>query len=568
MMTSGRAVRGGTFAHLLSVLACLSLLTAFGAPTAFAHEGHDHGEVSASPAVQTAPRVTAVSENYQFVGIVEGEVLVIYLDRSADNAPVTSATLEVTIGETSAQAELQKNGTYEIASPRLKAPGSHEVLVSITDGTTTDLLAAALNIPTQSSGAIGFDHTIWSHLGEHLQPSTRILGWASGGALGLVGLGLLVSGRRRGLAAAVLMLGGIVIGSTVALAHSGHDHGGPTPGAVPTGNAPQRLPDGTIFLPKPSQRLLEIRTRILETETTTRTVRFAGRIVANPNHSGVVQSTIQGRFIPPLEGVQLIGASVKAGDVMGSVAPSFISKDASDMTQTLGELDQQIALARTKLARQERLLRSNVVAPAVVDEIRIQLDGYLTRRKELLAARVQPEELRAPVDGVITAVRVVAGQVVSQSDALFTIVDPKRLMVEALAFDQNGSTEIEGAILATGDNVQSRLRFVGRSRSLQQQYSVLSFEVLDPNPALNVGTPVTITGRSGTTVTGIILPRAAIAQAPNGQMVVFSQKEPEIFEPKAVRFEPFDAGSVLVLAGVTRGDKIVVQGAQLVNQVR
>jgi RND family efflux transporter MFP subunit len=567
MMTSGRAVRGGTFAHLLSVLACLSLLTSFGAPAALAHEGHDHGAGAASPAVQAAPRVTAVSENYQFVGIVEGEVLVIYLDRYADNAPVTSATLEVTIGETAAQAELQKNGTYEIVSPHLKTPGSHEVLVNIKDGATTDLLVAALSIPAPGTGAVGFDHTIWSHLGEHLQPSTRILGWASGGALGLVGLGLLLNGRRRALAAAVLMLGGLVIGSTVALAHSGRDHE-PASAAVATGNAPQRQPDGMIFLPKPSQRLLEVRTRILEAETTTRTVRFAGRIVANPNHSGVVQSTIQGRFIPPPEGVLLIGANVKAGDVMGSVAPSFISKDASDMTQTLGELDQQIALARTKLSRQESLLRSNVVAPAVVDEIRIQLEGYLTRRKELLAARVQPEELRAPVDGVITAVRVVAGQVVSQSDALFTIVDPKSLMVEALAFDQNGSTEIEGAISVTGDNVKSRLRFVGRSRSLQQQYSVLSFEVLDPNPALNVGTPVTITGRSGTPVTGIILPRAAIAQAPNGQMVVFSHKEPEIFEPKAVRFEPFDAGSVLVLAGVTAGDKIVVQGAQLVNQVR
>ena len=144
------------------------------------------------------------------------------------------------------------------------------------------------------------------------------------------------------------------------------------------------------------------------------------------------------------------------------------------MTQTLGELDQQIALARTKLARQESLLRSNVVATAVVDEIRIQLEGYLKRRQELLAARIQPEELRAPVDGVITASRVVAGQVVAQSDVLFTIVDPTSLMVEALAFDQSNGDEINGATSVTGDNVQSRLRFVGRSRSLQQQYSVIS----------------------------------------------------------------------------------------------
>ena len=169
---------------------------------------------------------------------------------------------------------------------------------------------------------------------------------------------------------------------------------------------------------------------------------------------------------------------------------------------------------------------------------------------------------------MITASRVVAGQVVAQSDVLFTIVDPTSLMVEALAFDQSNGDEINGATSVTGDNVQSRLRFVGRSRSLQQQYSVISFEVLDPSPALNVGTPVTIVGRAGAPVTGIIIPRSAIAQAPNGQMVVFRHKEPETFEPKAIRFEPFDSATVLVLAGVERGDKIVVQGAQLINQVR
>ena len=561
----GREVPRGTCACLRAALTCVLLLLSPMGP-AVAHEGHDHGP-AATQSGPASPRITAISENYQLVGIVEGEVLVIYLDRFGDNAPVTSATLELTIGDSGATAELQKNGTYEVVSPRLKVPGSHEVLVNITDGAVTDLLVGALNIPEPAGSSVGFDHTIWSHLGEHVKPTAKVAGWAGGGLLGVVGLGLMLNGRRRGLATAVLMLGGLVIGSTVALAHSGHDHG-PAAGAGTSSNAPQRQPDGTIFLPKPSQRLLEIRTRILAPETTTRSIRFTGRIVANPNRSGVVQSTIQGRFIPPPDGVLFIGASVRAGDVMGSVAPSFISKDASDMTQTLGELDQQIALARTKLSRQESLLRSNVVAPAVVDEIRIQLDSYLARRKELLTARVQPEELRAPVDGVVTAVRVVAGQVVSQSDALFTIVDPKSLMVEALAFDQLNGAEVESATSLTADNVQSQLRFVGRSRSLQQQYSVLSFEVLNPNSSLNVGTPVTITARSGGAVTGIILPRSSVAQAPNGQMVVFRHKEPEIFEPKPIRFEPFDAGTVLVLAGVEHGDKVVVQGAQLINQVR
>jgi len=561
------AVRPHMLAPIFIALACALMLQAQAGWQALAHEGHDHGAPAKATSAPTLPRVTAVSEAYQFVGIVEGETLVIHLDRFADNEPVTSAAIEVTIEGTAIGAQLQANGTYEITSPHLKVAGSHEVLVSVTDGDTADLLIGALEIPSPHVEVPSLDHSVWDHLKGHEALPSKVIGWTGGGVLGLFGIALLTNGRRRLLATAALLLGGLIIGSTVALAHSGHDHGS-AGGTNANGNAPQRLPDGTIFIPKPSQRLLEIRTRILATEQTTRAVRFAGRIVANPNRSGVVQSTIQGRFIPPPDGVPLIGASVKAGDAMGSVAPSFISKDASDMTQALGELDQQIALARTKLSRQESLLRTNVVAPAVVDEIRIQLDGYLKRRQELLAARIAPEEMRAPVDGVITAIRVVAGQVISPSDALFTIVDPKSLMVEAMVFDQFNSEEIEDPVAITGSNVTSRLRFVGRSRSLQQQYSVLSLEVLEPSPALNVGTPVTVTGRSGAAVTGIVLPRAAVAQAPNGQMVVFSHKEPEIFEPRPIRFEPFDATSILVLAGVEAGDKVVVQGAQLVNQVR
>ena len=535
-------------------------------PSVEAHD--DHGPAAPAASAPASPRTTAVSENYQFVGIVEGEEMVIYLDRFADNQPVTTARLEVAIDGTSIVAELQKDGTYEVASPLLKTPGSHEVLVSVADGTVEDLLVGAVTIPGPEEHRHELDHSIWTHVTElghqYADPGRKVL-WAGGAGLGVAGLGLLLARRRRGLATLLIILSIAVFGSTAAFAHSGHDH---EPSSSVNGNAPQRLPNGQIFLPKPSQRLLEIRTRILQTESLRQAVRFVGRIIPNPNRSGVVQSTIAGRYLPPSKGVALIGAAVKAGDVMGSVAPSFISKDASDMAQTLGELEQQIALARSKLSRQENLLAKRVVAEAAVEETRIQLEGLVGRRKELLSAKVEPEELRAPVDGVITAVRVVAGQVVSQSDVLFEIVDPRSLMVEALAFDHARTDKIVDAISSTSDNVRSALRFVGRNRALQQQYSVLRFEVLDPSPGLDIGSPVTVTGHAGEPITGIVLPRAAIAQAPNGQMVVFRHAEPELFEPMPIRFEPFGADSVRITAGVEAGDKIVVEGAPLVNQVR
>jgi membrane fusion protein, heavy metal efflux system len=543
---------GRRFAQAI-VLAVFSAI----ACTASAHEGHDHGpEPKAGSTVPSSPRLVAISENYQLVGILEGEVLVIYLDRAEDNAPVTTATLEVSLDGTPHKAELlAKSGTYEITAPLLRKPGSYEVLVSVTDGAINDLLVGSLRIPGDN------------HAGERSLGQMFFWLLLMAGVLVVLLLAWFGSKRMRQSAAVAVTLALLLsLHPNRSSAHEGHDHG-PDVSASP-GNSPARRPDGTIFLPKPTQRLLEIQTRSAQIETRTKRVRFSGRIVANPNRSGIVQSTLQGRYEAPDGRVPPLGLHVKAGDLLGRIAPSFASIDSSDMAQTLGTLDQEIALSRRKLARQEQLLETNVVAKAAVEDIRIQVEGLEKRRRDLLAARVRPEDLRAPVDGVIATTRVVSGQVVGPSDQLFQIVDPTSLLVEALVFDQIDPDHVDEATASATNGTMIKLKFMGRSRALQQQYSLLQFLIIDAGVSLNVGAPVTVTAANGEPVTGIILPRAALAQAPNGQTVVFSHKEPEIFAPRAVRTESFDSENVLVVSGILAGEKIVIRNAPLLNQVR
>ena len=64
------------------------------------------------------------------------------------------------------------------------------------------------------------------------------------------------------------------------------------------------------------------------------------------------------------------------------------------------------------------------------------------------------------------------------------------------------------------------------------------------------------------------MPRSALAQAPSGQTVVFSHTEPEVFLPRPVRFDDLDADNVVVTAGISIGERIVVRNASLINQVR
>jgi hypothetical protein len=493
------------------------------------------------------------------VGIVEGEVLVIYLDRASDNEPVTTATMEVSLNGQAYKAELQKDGTYELTAPLLKQAGRIEVLVSIADAGASDLLVGALILPTPAADP---------GKGRSALPGTTSVLVLAGIGVGfvLVSLAGFRAWRRR--PAASVPMGALLLLVLIAgaFAHEGHDHGADMKAS--SGNSPQRRPDGAIFLPKPSQRLLEVRTAILKVQTGTRAVRLNGRVAANPNFSGVVQSTIGGRYEAPESGIPPLGARVKAGDLLGRVAPSFASIDSSDMAQTLGDIEQKLSIARAKLARQEQLLRTNVVAPALVDETRMEVEGLVKRRSDLLAARIRVEELRAPVDGVIATSRAISGQVVAQTDKLFEIIDPSRVLVEALVFDQIDPDAVTEASALVGGESTVKLRLLGRSRALQQHYTLMLLEVVGNTAPLSVGTPVTVIARIGAPVSGLFLPRAALAQAPNGQTVVFEHREPEVFVPRAVRTEPFDSQLVVVTGGLEPGVKIVVRNAPLVNQVR
>ena len=74
---------------------------------------------------------------------------------------------------------------------------------------------------------------------------------------------------------------------------------------------------------------------------------------------------------------------------------------------------------------------------------------------------------------------------------------------------------------------------------------------------------------TGAPVTGILLPRAALAQAPNGQTVVFSHKEPEVFVPRPVRVGALRQRRPCWSRAASRpARRSSSQNAPLLNQVR
>ncbi|MGD9784222.1 MAG: efflux RND transporter periplasmic adaptor subunit [Hyphomicrobiaceae bacterium] len=560
--------------------------------TALAGPGHDHGHEPASAVVPASPRVVAISESYEFVGILQDGQITVFLDRMSDTSPVTAARLEMTVaGETSVAAP-QPDGTYVFKSPVLEKHGDLEVIVAVQEGSSSDLLIGTLKQPAGHGSAHGelHDHAHADHhrddpmrksAGQRLatpqsgmpigvedlrhwlvEKSPLVSGFAL--AVGVI-IGALVR-RRAGVMMAIIGAFA-VLGVGVAWAGPGHDHGEGGASAS-RGDAPRRLPDGELFLPKPTQRLLAIRTRLLSTETARSADRLIARVIANPNRSGLVQSTIGGRVLIAAEGLPTLGQKVRKGQVLAYIEPAFAPIDASDVRQTAGDLAQRISVLDARIARQQQLVERGVVNAASLQDLEIEREGLAARRKELTAARSEPEALVAPVDGVIAEIRVVAGQVVSAADTLFNVVDPTSLWVEAISFDPRIEPSGTMARARSPEGATFDLTYVGRSRALQQQATVLQFRLNAPSEALSIGSPVKVLIDKGGEITGLILPRSAIVQAPNGQMVAFKRLEPERYLPVAVRMTDLDGERVVVTAGLKAGDRIIVEGAPLVNQIR
>lgn len=567
----------GALRRLQAMLAGLGFLTTIAA-AAVAHEGHDHGAPPPAAVTTSNPRVTAQSDAYELVGVLRGDRLGIYLDRFASNDPVTDARIAVTVGgDEEVPAEAAPDGTYTVTSPKFAGEGPLELIFAVTAPGGDDLLIGTLQLPAKAVAAAPaparssplqvLQNTPTVRLGS-IEVATPYLIAGVALALGFL-LGLVARSRRKLVPVTGLALVVLAVSTAYAFAHEGHDHGAEAANAaLPAGDTPRRLPDGTVFVPKPSQRLLNVRTTLTKPEEAQKAVSLIGRVIADPNRSGLVQSINGGRIISPEKGLPRIGQAVRKGDVLALVEQAVPQADRTTLSERVGEIEQEIAVAETKLKRVRQLSDRGVAPPSQVTDAEIELEGLRRRREIVRQTRIESELLRAPIDGTIAAARVVAGQVVASQDIVFQIVDPKGLWVEALVYGEIDPAKVSGASATAVDGTPLKLTFQGFSKALQQQATVVQFAVENPPGNLSVGSPVTVFAQNEASVRDIIMPRDAVVRGANGEAVVWRHTDPERFEARPVRTEPFDATRLVIRAGVAEGERIVVRGSELINQIR
>lgn len=346
-----------------------------------------------------------------------------------------------------------------------------------------------------------------------------------------------------------------------ASAHGDEDHVAALAAMATSADKPQRLPDGRVFVPKDTQRRLEIRTVLAEEKAVPRTEELNGHVVMDPGTGGRVQAMQAGRIAATAKGFPVVGSAVKKGDILVYVEPALDSMERANSQAEQGDIKAKLVLAEKQWARLKDL--SATVAQKDLEAAEGEL-AALRARSRALATGNGPEALRAPTGGIIASSSAINGQVVEAKEVLFEIIDPQHMLIEALAYDPNSTRSIRGATLV-GSNAE--LAYLGGAASLRDGAIPLFFRLAGTGMPLVLGQSVKLIVSRQETLKGTPLPASAVVKNSANENIVWAHEQAEVFRPIAVQIAPIDGASV-VAQGLKPGQRIVTGSATLINQIR
>jgi cobalt-zinc-cadmium efflux system membrane fusion protein len=468
----------------------------------------------------------------------------LYLADADSNAPVAAATIEAEAGDWRGRAvATAATGLYRLDWTPSTQPVDMTLLVSA--GGRDDLLLLS-GLVKAVPATVPDPPQHWRH-------------WWGGGLLGgLAVLALALLLRRRPAA----MMVAVMLSAGPALAHSGHDHAA-EPDPAPVAGA-------VLTLPKSTQFLLGIRTERVTAREAAETRRVAGRVLPDPAGFARVQPSQPARMVAdPAFPLPVPGQAVKRGQVIAVIEPVLSTLERSDKRAALYRVESEIALQERELARQESL--GSIVTAKAVETSRIRLEQLRRERGQIAGTALSRELVTAPVDGIITDVHVVPGEVVSIDKVMIEIIDPARLRVEAVIHDLQVAGRVSAAE-ATSRLVPGRLfalDLLGVSPKVDaNDQGVHALFSVRPGhgEGLKVGMPVDVHLAVGATRLRIAVPRDAVTDQA-GRPVVFVLTGPETFEARPVKVERL-VGPLVEVEGVRPGERVVVQGVTQLKAVR
>ena len=361
--------------------------------------------------------------------------------------------------------------------------------------------------------------------------------------------------------------------------HNGDESARWSVGTVTVGKTPVEgdpEPEGEIGFLKETQWQIPFLTELPAEEAVAAPLTVPATVVADPLLTAVTASPAGGQVLwGGDDRVPVVGQRVRAGQLLGHVVPGASSDHVSQLRADAerARVDQERAAVEEQrvagLVEQGLLPERRLVeAEAELAKAQAQLDATRSRSSQLLGGRSSSVPVRAPRDGVITALHRAHGEDVEAGKVLVEVADDAAVLIQGHLFqlDLADLGDVRWATLQRGD-WDAPLPVEDLGGELLTEQAVVDPATLAAPVAyrvrndreLRLGDLVELTLGTGDGETGLTVAREAVVEI-NTRPYLFVMVGGESFSRRPVELGPADAERVMIRAGLESGERVVSRG--------
>ncbi len=299
--------------------------------------------------------------------------------------------------------------------------------------------------------------------------------------------------------------------------------------------------------------------------------RFAGTIQAR--YESTLGFRVGGRIARRYVDV---GSEVRRGDLLAALDPTDLQNNLRASRSDLARVEAQWINAQANASRQQALFDRGVGARAQLDNALTELRTSAASREQARASaqRAQDQlsyaELRSDYDGVVTAWRAEAGQVVGTGQEVVTlarpdvreaVIDLPAGLVDSLPDDVRFQV---AAQLEPSLSTEGRLREVEPQAERSTRTRRVRLSLTDTPATFRLGTSISVT-LSSAMAPRIELPASAVLEREGRAQVWVIDRRDQSVAPRDVHVIGRDGSRIVLDDGLGAGEWVVTAG---VNSLR
>ncbi|GLZ88152.1 resistance-nodulation-cell division divalent metal cation efflux membrane fusion protein CzcB [Metapseudomonas resinovorans] len=287
------------------------------------------------------------------------------------------------------------------------------------------------------------------------------------------------------------------------------------------------------------------------------------------------------QVIPRLSGV-VEAVTANAGDRVrkGQVLAVISSQTLADQRGELLTAQKRLALAQSTFEREKKLWAERISAEqdylqasTTLQEAQIAAQSARQKLATLGGASgtggdLTRFEVRAPIDGMVTAKQISVGETLKEDSPIFTISDLTTVWVEAPVAAKDLGAIGSGQKVTVSANafaaeVEGNITYVSALVGQQSRSATARIVVDNPKGIWRPGLPVTVAVLASESVVPVAVRVDALQEMRSSQVVFI--RYGELFEARPLKLGRSDGVFVEVLRGLTAGEQYAAQNSFVIK---